>query len=137
MLKEFKEFLMKGNLVEIAVGLILALAFKTVVDSLVADVINQMVAGIFNVPDFSTLKITLRDAAAGSAEPGAAIYYGRFLNAVISFVIVGFVLFLIVKAYNRMVEMTKRGGGAAEEAEEESAEVALLREIRDQLARRP
>jgi large conductance mechanosensitive channel len=139
-LKEFKDFLMKGNLLEIAVGLILALAFKAVVDSLVADVINQIVAGVFDVPDFSTLKITLRDAdplaEAGSGEPGAAIYYGRFLNAVISFVIVGFVLFLIVKAYNRMVALAKRQG-ETEETPEDSAEVVLLREIRDQLARRP
>lgn len=132
MLKEFKDFLMKGNLVEIAVGLILALAFKAVVDSLVADVINQIVAGVFSAPDFSTLSIDL----SADDPDGAAIFYGNFLNAVISFVIVGFVLFLIVKAYNRMVAMASRKG-ETEETPEDSAEVVLLREIRDQLARRP
>lgn len=136
MLKEFKDFLMKGNLLEIAIGLILALQFKAVVDSLVADVVNQIVAGVFDAPDFSTLKITLRDADPLTGEPGAAIYYGRFLNAVISFVIVGFILFLVVKAYNRMVAMAKRKG-ETEETTEDTAEVVLLREIRDALQHRP
>lgn len=132
MLKEFKDFLMKGNLLEIAVGLILALQFKTVVDSLVADVINQIVAGVFGAPDFARLSIDL----SADDPDGAAIYYGRLLNAVISFVIVGLILFLIVKAYNRMVAMASRKG-ETEETSEDSAEVVLLREIRDTLQRRP
>lgn len=134
MLKEFKDFLMKGNLIEIAVGLILALAFKAVVDSLVADVINQIVAAIGGAPDFSTLKITLREATK-EGDADAAIYYGKFLNAVISFVIIGFILFLIVKAYNRMVSMAQRKG-ETEETPEDAAEVVLLREIRDALQQR-
>lgn len=131
MLKEFKDFIMKGNLLEVAVGLILALAFKAVVDSLVADVINQVVAGVFSAPDFSTLQIDLSD----DDPNGAAIFYGRFINAVISFVIVGFILFLIVKAYNRMVALAARKG-ETEETSEDSAEVVLLREIRDALVAR-
>jgi large conductance mechanosensitive channel len=127
-LKEFKDFIMKGNLVEIAVGLILALAFKAVVDSLVADVINQIVAGVFGAPDFSELQIDLSP----DDPDGAAIYYGRFLNTVISFLIIGFILFLVVKAYNKMVAMSGRKG-ETEETEEDSAEVVLLREIRDAL----
>ncbi len=128
MLKEFKDFLMKGNLLEVAVGLILALAFKAVVDSLVADILNQIVAGVFSAPDFSSLQI---DLSKGDPD-GAAIFYGRFLNAVISFLIVGFLLFLVVKAYNRMVAMASRKG-ETEETAEDSAEVVLLREIRDAL----
>ncbi|HMJ76108.1 MAG TPA: large conductance mechanosensitive channel protein MscL [Iamia sp.] len=129
MLKEFKDFIMKGNLLEVAVGLILALAFKSVVDSLVADVINQIVAGVLSAPDFSSLTIDL-----SSDDPnGAAIFYGRFINTVISFVIVGFILFLIVKAYNRMVELARRKG-ETEETPEDAADVILLREIRDLLA---
>ncbi|HET7236711.1 MAG TPA: large conductance mechanosensitive channel protein MscL [Actinomycetota bacterium] len=93
MLKEFKAFLMKGNLVEIAVGLILALAFKTVVDSVVADIITPIIAAIFGQPDFSSLAIDIGDAK---------ITYGNFLNVVFSFIVVGFVLFLVVKAYNRL-----------------------------------
>ena len=92
MLKEFKAFLMKGNLVEIAVGLILALAFKAVVDSVIADLITPIIAAIFGQPDFSSLGIDIGDAT---------ITYGNFLNVVFSFLVVGFVLFLVVRAYNR------------------------------------
>lgn len=127
MLKEFKDFLLKGNLLEIAVGLILALAFKTVVDSLVADILTPIIAAVFGQPDFRSLVLDVGDGQ---------VTYGVFLNAVISFVIIGFVLFLVVKAYNQMVGMARRKG-ETEETEEDSAEVILLREIRDQLASRP
>lgn len=92
MLKEFKGFLMKGNLVDIAVGLILALAFKAVVDSVIADVITPIVGAIFGQPDFSALAIDVGEAK---------ITYGNLLNVIFSFVVVGLVLFLVVKAYNR------------------------------------
>lgn len=127
MIKEFKDFLMKGNLLEVAVGLILALAFKTVVDRLVDSILTPIVAAIGGQPDFASLTIYVGDGQ---------VRYGRFLDALIAFVIIGFVLFLIVKAYNRMVEMSRRKG-ETEETQEDSAEVILLREIRDELARRP
>lgn len=127
MLNEFKDFIMKGNLVEIATGLILALAFKTVVDSLVADIVTPIIAAIGGQPNFDSLVLDIGDGE---------IRYGMFLNAIVSFLIIGFILFLIVKAYNRMVDMARRGG-KTEETEEASEEVVLLREIRDQLARRP
>ena len=127
MIKEFKDFLMKGNLLEVAVGLILALAFKTVVDRLVDSILTPIVAAIGGQPDFASLTIAVGDGQ---------VRYGRFLDALIAFVIIGFVLFLIVKAYNRMVEMSRRKG-ETEETQEDSAEVILLREIRDELARRP
>lgn len=126
MIKEFKDFLMKGDLVEIAVGLILALAFSAVVNSLVADVITPIIGAVFGQPDFSSLVLDVGDGQ---------IAYGRFLNALFSFVVIGFVLFLIVKAYNKMVAVARRGG-ATEETEEDTAEVALLREIRDELVAR-
>lgn len=123
MLKEFKDFLMKGNLLEIAVGLIMALAFKAVVDEVVL-IINQFIAAVLgSSTPFTELAIDVRDGE---------IVYGGFLNAVFSFVVVGFVLFLIVKAYNRMVAMAARKG-ETEETAEDSAEVVLLREIRDSL----
>ena len=122
MLKEFKDFLMEGNLVEIAVGLILALAFKTVVDSLVADVITPIIAAIGGQPNFDSLVLDIGDGQ---------IRYGAFLNTIVAFIIIGFVLFLLVKAYNQAVEMSKRG--AAEEDPEEE-QVVLLRQIRDSLA---
>jgi large conductance mechanosensitive channel len=93
MLKEFREFILKGNLVEIAVAFIIALAFAAVVASFVADIITPIIAAIFRQPDFSSLKIDIGESA---------ISYGKFLNAVITFLIVAFVTFLIVKAYNRV-----------------------------------
>jgi large conductance mechanosensitive channel len=93
MLKEFRAFILKGNLVDIAVAFILALAFAAVVASFVADIVTPIIAAIFRQPDFSSLKIDIGESA---------ISYGKFLNAVITFLIVAFVMFLIVKAYNRM-----------------------------------
>jgi large conductance mechanosensitive channel len=93
MLKEFKAFILRGNLVEIAVAFIIALAFAAVVASFVADIVTPIIAAIFGQPDFSGLKIEIGESA---------ISYGKFLNAVITFLIVAFVMFLVVKAYNRM-----------------------------------
>ncbi|NLV54809.1 MAG: large conductance mechanosensitive channel protein MscL [Acidimicrobiales bacterium] len=123
MLKEFKEFLLKGNLIEIAVGLILALAFSAVVTSFVNDIVMQIVAAVFGQPDFSSLTIDIGDGR---------IRYGAFLNALIAFVIIGFVLFLILKAYNKAMEMAGKGP----EADEDEEQLVLLREIRDALNRR-
>lgn len=91
--KEFRAFILRGNLVEIAVAFIMALAFAAVVASFVADIVTPIIAAIFGQPDFGDLKIDIGESA---------ISYGKFLNAVITFLIVGFVMFLIVKAYNRM-----------------------------------
>lgn len=133
MLKEFREFIDKGNIVDAAVGLILALAFTPVVQSLVDDVIMQIVAAIFGQPDFSALSIHWGDAVGVDPDTGLTlfegqIFYGRFLNTVISFVLIAFVVFLMVRAYNNMRR-------AKEEEVEESGpdEVELLTEIRDQL----
>jgi len=123
-IKEFRDFLMKGNLLEIAVGLILALAFKTVVDSLVADILTPIIAAVFGQPNFDSLVLDIGEGQ---------IRYGLFLNAIISFVIVGFVLFLIVKAYNKAMSLRRKEGLTEEDEEEESMEVILLRQIRDQL----
>jgi len=126
-LKEFRDFVMKGNLLEIAIGLILALAFKTVIDRLVDSILTPIISALGGQPNFSSLTIDLGEGQ---------IRYGRFLDALLSFLIIGFVLFLIVKAYNRMVALARRQGDT-EETQEDSAEVILLREIRDQLGRRP
>jgi large conductance mechanosensitive channel len=124
-IKEFRDFLMKGNLLEIAVGLILALAFTAVVNSLVDDIITPIIAAIGGQPNFDALVLNIGDGE---------IRYGRFLTEVLSFIIIGFVLFLIVKAYNKAVAVTRRDDRGTEEIEEDSAEVVLLRQIRDQLA---
>jgi large conductance mechanosensitive channel len=126
-LREFKDFIMEGNLVEIAVGLVLALAFTAVVNSFVQDIITPIIAAIGGQPNFDSLTLDVGDGE---------IRYGAFLNTLISFVIVGFVLFLVVKAYNKVLEVSRRKG-ETEEEDDATEEVVLLREIRDQLARRP
>jgi large conductance mechanosensitive channel len=93
MFKEFKAFIMKGNLVEIAVAFVIGLAFAAVVASFVKDIITPIIGAIFGQPDFSALKIDIGKSA---------ITYGDFLNALLTFVVVALVMFMIVKAYNRM-----------------------------------
>ena len=119
MIQEFKDFINKGGVFEAAVGLILALAFAPVVQSLVDDVIMQIVAAVFGQPDFGGLSFGLGDAE---------VYYGRFINTIISFVLISLVIFMMVKAYNNMTK--------PEEEEDGPSEVDLLTEIRDGLASR-
>ena len=92
MWKEFKDFMIRGNLLELAVALILALAFGAVVNSFVNDVLMAALGGLFGQPNFATLSFTV-----GEAE----VSYGAFLNALVNFVLVAFALFLIIKAINR------------------------------------
>jgi large conductance mechanosensitive channel len=92
MLREFREFVTRGNIVELSVAVIMGLAFTTVVNSVVADLITPVIAAIVGQPDFSRLTIDVGDSV---------ITYGNFLNALFSFVIVAIVVFLVVKAYNR------------------------------------
>ena len=122
LMAEFREFIEKGSIIDAAVGLILALAFKPVVDSLVNDIIMQIVAAIFGEPDFSRLSFDLGDAT---------IFYGNFINTVISFLAIGFIVFLLVKAYNNM----QRAKEEEEAVEEDSgpSDTELLTEIRDAL----
>lgn len=122
LLAEFKDFALKGNVVEIAIGLVLALAFSAVVTSLVDDVLMQVIAAIFGQPDFSSLVIDVGEAT---------INYGSFLNAVIAFALVAFALFIfVVKPYNAMRAKQEAGD---EEAPAPPEDITLLREIRDAL----
>ena len=126
MLKEFKEFVMKGNLVEIAVGLIFALKFKDVIDSFTNGVISPIIGAVVGESSLSDATFDIGDGV---------VRYGAFLNTVITFVITGFVLFMIVKAYNRVLEASKRRGDE-DEVTDPGEDVLLLREIRDELRTR-
>nr|PZN31418.1 MAG: large conductance mechanosensitive channel protein MscL [Actinomycetota bacterium] len=127
MLKEFRDFALKGNLLDIAVGFILGAAFGTLVDSLVADIITPLIAGIAGEPNFSNLVLKVGDAE---------IAYGNFLNAAISFLLVAAALFFfIVKPVNALRARLARGEEVVDEAP--APEIALLAEIRDELRRRP
>ena len=106
MWKEFKAFLLRGNLVHLAVAFILGVAFGTVVSSFVNDLIMPIIGKLVGNVDFANLYVNLSgqayESAAAAREAGAAaIYYGAFVNALINFLIVAFVVFLIAKAYQR------------------------------------
>lgn len=122
LLAEFKAFALKGNVIEIAIGLVLAVAFGAVVKSLVDDVIMQVIAAIFGQPDFSELVIDVGDAT---------IRYGAFLNALLTFALVALALFVfVVKPYNNLRARQEAGD---EEAPSPPEDITLLREIRDSL----
>ncbi len=137
MLKEFKEFALRGNVVDMAVGIIIGAAFSTIVKSLVDDIIMPPIGVITGGVDFSNLFIPLNgehyDSLAQARQAGApTLNYGLFINSVISFTIVAFVLFMVVKAMNQL-----RRKQEEEPASEPppSREVQLLEEIRDALVK--
>lgn len=111
MIKEFREFIMRGNVLDLAVGIIIGAAFTAIVGSLVADIINPILGLILAGIDFSNIVITLREAQ--GENPAVTINIGLFINAVIQFLITAFVVFLIVKSFN---EMNRRFTRQKEEA---------------------
>lgn len=140
MFKEFKEFAMRGNVVDLAVGVVIGAAFGKIVDSLVKDIIMPPIGLILGKVDFSNMFLTLKEGSklAGpyetlktAQEAGAVtLNVGLFANALVSFIIVAFAIFLVVKAINRL----KREEEAAPEAPAPTPEdIVLLREIRDSL----
>jgi len=131
MLKEFKEFLSKGNVVTIAVGLVMALYFQKIVDAVLNGVINPLIAAIFGESNFTDIGFNIGDPPAPGAGAGGGdkdISIGLVIDAAISFIAVAFFLFLVVKAYNKY--MAKPGEEAG------PTEIDLLTEIRDSLANR-
>ena len=131
---EFKEFALKGNVMDLAVGVIIGGAFGKIVDSLVGDLIMPIVGKIFGGLDFNNYFIPLAGQSATTLveakKAGAVIAYGSFITVAINFVILAFIIFLMVKQMNRM----KRGAPAAPAAPAATPEdVMLLREIRDSL----
>lgn len=122
MVKEFKEFISKGNVLDLAVGLIIGVAFGKIVASLVKDVIMPPIGVLLGGVDFSDITIKLTEGA----KP-AVIKIGVFVNTVIEFVIVAFAVFLVIKAYNSLNR--KQEEQVEEKAEEPSEDVLLLRQI--------
>ena len=137
MLKEFKDFAMRGNVVDMAVGIIIGAAFGKIVSSLVADVIMPPIGLALGGVDFSNLFIDLSGAGyatlALAEEAGAPlIKYGAFINVVLDFVIVAFAIFMVIKGLNKM---KKKEEEKPAEPPKPSAEEKLLTEIRDLLAK--
>lgn len=126
--KEFKEFISQGNVIGLAVAVVLGGAFGLVVASFTNDILMQLIAAIGGKPDFSALRFTLN---------GAEIRYGNFLTVVVSFVIVALALFIVVKGINRLQGLRHKKEEAAQQAQApQETEVELLRQIRDALAQR-
>jgi len=128
-LQEFKEFAVKGNVVDMAVGIIIGGAFGKIVSSFVNDVVMPPIGAMLGGADFSKLQIIVKDAV-GEA-PAVAIKYGAFLNTVIDFVIIAFTIFVLIKAMNNLKKKEVAPAPAAPAPTPE--DIMLLREIRDSL----
>jgi large conductance mechanosensitive channel len=108
MLKEFKEFAMRGNLIDMAVGIIIGTAFGKVITSLVNDVLMPPIGVLLGKVDFSDLSITLHDKTATSAA--VVVKYGAFINTIIDFLIIAFVMFVVIRQMNRFIKTEKKEG---------------------------
>lgn len=138
MLKEFREFAMKGNVVDLAIGVIIGAAFGKIVESLVGDLIMPVFGAVTGGLDFSNYYVPLANTVTAESlveakKQGAVLAWGNFLTVSINFLIIAFALFLAVKGINRMrAKEVKK-----EEAKPASREEVLLGEIRDILAKKP
>ena len=138
MLKEFKEFAMKGNMLDMAVGIVIGAAFGAIISSLVDDVIMPPIGLMLGGVDFSQLFVVLKGEGAFNTieqakEAGAVTWnLGLFINAIIKFVIIAFALFMVIKAMNKLKRQEEEAPAAPAEP---PADVKLLEEIRDLLAK--
>ena len=123
MLKEFKEFISRGNVVDLAVAVVLGAAFTAVVTSFANGVLMNLIAAVFGQPNFDSLTFSLGDGV---------IEYGRFLTAVVNFLLVAVSMFVVVKAINTMKDL-RRHDEKEEAAEAAATEIELLTQIRDAL----
>ena len=138
MMQEFREFAVKGNVIDLAVGVIIGGAFGKIVDSVVGDLIMPVVGAVFGKMDFSSLFVVLGNVPAGTAmtldalkKAGVPILaYGNFITVAVNFAILAFIIFLMVKQINRM---KKEAAPAAPAPAATAEDVLLLREIRDSL----
>lgn len=136
---EFKTFIAKGNVLDLAVGVIIGGAFGTIVASLTGDIIMPVVGAVFGGVDFTNYFIGLGSGITATTldaakEQGAVLAYGSFITAVINFLILAFIIFLIVKAANKVMEEEKVE--APVEAAPAAADIVLLTEIRDALVKK-
>ena len=137
MMQEFKEFAVKGNVIDLAVGVIIGAAFSKIVDSVVSDLILPLVGAVIGKIDFSNLYVVLGAVPAGTAntldalkKAGVPVFaYGHFITVAVNFAILAFIIFLMIKQINRL----KKEEPAAAAPLAPVEEVVLLREIRDSL----
>lgn len=124
MLKEFKSFAMKGNVIDMAVGVIIGAAFGKIVSSLVSDIIMPPLGVLLGGVDFSHLYVTLQ--AASDGQEAIVMNYGLFINHIVDFLIIAFAIFIFVKQIERFKQKEEKAAAPAED-------IVLLREIRDAL----
>lgn len=141
MLKEFQEFVAKGNVMDLAVGVIIGGAFALIVKSLTDDIIMPIVGAIFGGFDFSDYFIPLSGAVTAAAldaarEQGAVLAYGNFITVAFNFLILAWIIFLMVKAVNNLRRRMEREEKVADVPAAPPADVKLLTEIRDLLAKK-
>jgi large conductance mechanosensitive channel len=147
MVKEFRAFIARGNVLDLAVAVIIGAAFGRIVTSLTEDVIMPIIGRVLGGLDFSSYFVALGPvpaALAGSTDYLALkkagvplLGYGAFLTQAVNFVIVAFIIFMLVRTVNRMAGVFEREARTADHAAPEPTDVALLREIRDELRARP
>ena len=127
MLKEFREFILRGNVIDLAVAVVIGAAFIAVVNSLVGDIIMPLIGVLLGGVDLSSLSITI-----GSA----VIAYGKFLQAVVNFLLIGLTMFLVIKSINSLEKRMAKPKEETPPAPVTPEDIVLLREIRDQLKQR-
>ncbi len=137
MLSEFKDFIAKGNVMDLAVGVIIGGAFALITASLVGDIIMPIVGAIFGGLDFSNYFIGLGEGVTATSleaakEQGAVLAYGSFITVVINFIIIAFIIFMLVRYVNKIKAASEAEEAAAEPAAP-AADIVLLTEIRDAL----
>lgn len=130
---EFKEFISRGNVVDLAVGMIIGSAFTAIVNSVVNDLVMPLIGWMFGGINFTSLRLVLREAdeAAGIAE--ASLNYGNLIQSIVNFLLIAVVIFTLVKLINSFHRKKKEEPAPAPAPEEPSEEILLLREIRDSL----
>ncbi|MER5170755.1 large conductance mechanosensitive channel protein MscL [Thioclava sp. GXIMD2076] len=140
MLQEFKDFIAKGNVMDMAVGIIVGAAFTAIVKSIVSDLLNPIIGLIIGGLDFSNMYVVLSgDVPAGSSlqsarDAGAAIFaYGAFLTSVINFLIIAFIVFLLVRMVNRIRKAAEKPQEVAPEVKTGPSQLDVLIDIRDAL----
>ena len=144
MIREFRDFIAKGNVMDLAVGIIIGAAFTAIVSSLVDDLINPIIGLVLGGIDFTSMYVVLSGTVPAGASlevarnSGAAVFaYGAFITACINFLIIAFVVFMLVKAVNRIKDASTRKGDPVPSAPKGPTQEELLTDIRDALLRRP
>lgn len=130
-IQEFKEFAVKGNVVDMAVGVVIGAGFGKIVSSLVADIITPVLGILIGGVNFTNLKVTLKDAVAD--KPPVTWNYGSFIQSIFDFLIIAWAIFVLVKLINRLKRQAPKPPPAPAAPPAPSAEVQLLTEIRDAL----